>query len=413
MGGSNTRPRIARPDSRPDSRLDRVGVIEVSKRSERRQRRGQSLVFFAFMIFVFAGIMALTFDFGFVLLARRQMQTAVDAAALEGMRDTSDRRENARGLLRLNFDDDLDLDSNATTLGAGIANSLTQGDGYQVTTLGNGTFGTSGMLSNRSDYVYRPDGFELNDANQIHGDMVVGHFDTASTDHSESSSYTRSDFTSDQNGSAFLVRMRRTHDSDGLDAVPDVSSTGGGVPLLIGRLAWLPATSPGDAFSFRRDGTTIRATAIANDRPVVAVFVTTDTRFYPVLPYTLRFDGSTEEWRDSVVADMYVEDPESPGQPLLPLRIAVGTTVSGTATSEPASPEGYVPIVDAGDRIIGFRLFESDPSMIRNDSPRLQDAWAVLGELGQSDRDAVMNANRTEADDLGLVRAPALERSIR
>ena len=76
-----------------------------------KRRRGQSLVLMFFVFVALIGVMALTLDFGFVLLARRQMQTGVNTAAKEGLRgqgltdyDANDeelRRTNARILLRL------------------------------------------------------------------------------------------------------------------------------------------------------------------------------------------------------------------------------------------------------------------------------------------------------------------------
>ena len=111
-----------------------------------KRRRGQSLVLMFFVFVALIGVMALTLDFGFVLLARRQIQTGVNTAAKEGLRgkgltdyDANDeelRRTNARVLLRLNYDDDFDLSGNTTTLGAGIDSSLIQGNGFRSTTIG-------------------------------------------------------------------------------------------------------------------------------------------------------------------------------------------------------------------------------------------------------------------------------------
>ena len=206
-----------------------------------KRRRGQSLVLMFFVFVALIGVMALTLDFGFVLLARRQMQTGVNTAAKEGLRgqgltdyDANDeelRRTNARILLRLAYDDDFDLSGNTTTLGAGIDSSLIQGNGFRSTTIGPPDTTLAEDLANRSTFIYRPDEFQLNQANADHGDMLVGTYNPAGT-HTEASDYVRPDFDSTATDpSSFLVRMRRTHNPDGLDDVPDVSSGGGGLPL--------------------------------------------------------------------------------------------------------------------------------------------------------------------------------------
>lgn len=392
----------------------------MSLRNRKRiadKRRGQSLIMIFFALIVLIGIMALTLDYGFVLLARRQMQTGVNAAALEGLRtideDETEARQNAANLIRNVYDDDMDVTSNETTIGAGIDSSLVQGDGFQSVTLGDGN-GVSSTLANRSQFVYRPDP-QLNDADNLdHGDLVRGNYD-GNAEHDERSSYQRDDFTAETSGNAFLARLRRTHNPNGLDQVSGVSSSGGGLPLMIGHLAWFAATDPLADNSIRRDGVTVRATAIASKRPVVAVFVTASADFYPILPYTIQVNASdgTEVWRDAVVEDMYVEDPENPPNPLSPRRVAIGkpVVVSGPEVTAPASPVGYGAVVDRSGRIVGFRFFPSAPGLRRNDSPRLQDAWGSLGLLSENARNEVLNENRDPSFD--FLSAPALERSIR
>jgi hypothetical protein len=60
-----------------------------SKRMHRRNtrtRHGYALVLFVFLMWVFVGLAALVIDLGLVRLTQRQMQTAADSAALEGLR---------------------------------------------------------------------------------------------------------------------------------------------------------------------------------------------------------------------------------------------------------------------------------------------------------------------------------------
>lgn len=262
----------------------------------RRDRKGQSLILVLLILIALAGVLALTFDYGFVILARRQMQTGVNASALDGLRgqgiatyDVNDqllRRENAQLLLRSNFDDDFDLTSNSSTIGTGVDRSLIQGDGFRSTTIGTGDTTLAEDLANRSTYIYRPNDFELNQDNAVHGDMVVGQSVGSSVPrplsgaaHQEFSDYRRMDFrTSDETDydsalgdGAFLSRLRRTHDPDGLDEVLGISSRGGGLPLLLGLLGWMNAEPGSAAYSIRQDGVVVRATAISRANPATAI----------------------------------------------------------------------------------------------------------------------------------------------
>lgn len=258
-------------------------------------RRGQSLLLMFFIILMLLGVMALTLDFGFVLLARRQMQTGVNSAALEGLRgqgladhDANSeelRRMNAREMLRLNFDDDFDLSANNTTIGAGIDSSLIQGSGFQQATIGPANTTLAEDLANRSSFIFRPDGFELNADNEAYGDMVVGTYDAAvATPHSESPDYSRTDFAPTvTDPTSFLVRMRRTHNPGGLDEVPGVSSRGGGLPLILGRASVIQDEPAGADYSIRRDGVLVRATAIAGAVPARCVGVANRTLSPPLI----------------------------------------------------------------------------------------------------------------------------------
>jgi hypothetical protein len=266
-----------------------------------RNRKGQSLILIFFVLIALAGVLALIFDYGFVLLTRRQMQTGVNSAALEGVRgegtaayDDNDqvlRRESARTLLRLNFDDDFDLFANATTIGAGIDSSLIQRndnaeDELYAYTIGEKDTTLEQDMANRASFIFRPSNFQLNEANEIRGDMVVGqHVDPSDPRplvgalHEEFFDYRRTDFrTSDeadydhQNGdNMFLIRMRRTHNPNEDDEVPAVSSRGGPLPLLLGRLGWMNAEPADASYSIRRDGVVVRAAAISCGNPATVI----------------------------------------------------------------------------------------------------------------------------------------------
>ena len=62
-----------------------LGIGSVRQR-RRPDRAGYALVLFVMMFFGLMGLAALVIDLGFARLAQRQMQTAVDSAALEGLR---------------------------------------------------------------------------------------------------------------------------------------------------------------------------------------------------------------------------------------------------------------------------------------------------------------------------------------
>jgi hypothetical protein len=65
-------------------RVRQCAENDPQKRDPRR--RGYTLVFFAMLMFALMGLAALVIDLGFARLTQRQMQTAVDSAALEGLR---------------------------------------------------------------------------------------------------------------------------------------------------------------------------------------------------------------------------------------------------------------------------------------------------------------------------------------
>src|SRR5436853_621049 len=100
-------------------------------KSKEQVRRDSVLPPFALLLFVIFAFAALVIDMGFVFLTRRQMQTAVDAAALEGLRKRDDpalaaaardaaRRQAASNLTALVFDDNLNPgDGDPLNLGAG------------------------------------------------------------------------------------------------------------------------------------------------------------------------------------------------------------------------------------------------------------------------------------------------------
>ena len=96
-----------------------------SHRYKNQRRSGYVLVLVATLLFGLFAMAALVIDLGFARVAQRQMQTAADAAALEGLRGEGievyeDRQEAAKQLITWTFDDDLDAtNGTAGVLGAG------------------------------------------------------------------------------------------------------------------------------------------------------------------------------------------------------------------------------------------------------------------------------------------------------
>lgn len=292
-------------------------------------REGTVLVGMAVFLFVLLPILALVVHTGFITLTRRQMQTAVHSAALEGLRhrdapaatwtDSTNhpaglwgecgnppdqaaepedyaewlecaRRWSADRHVQMVFDGDLD---------AGTESSVRLGAGPDVQFDGSGGIpvpGTDFVASEKIVGVapFRPH-LERNEDDEPHGDQVAGQYRPGES-HAEGADYVREDFADpesldyldSQPADAFLVRLRRTRPSGqsapALDDVADVSSTGPTVPFLFGRGANTRAIrdssapdpenpDPAALWNRRQRGTIVRATAIAQARPAVTVGV--------------------------------------------------------------------------------------------------------------------------------------------
>jgi putative Flp pilus-assembly TadE/G-like protein len=295
------------------------------------------LVQIAFIVFAMAAVLSLVVDVGFTRITQGQMQNAADAAALEGIRKrdigvlnrvtgqtvndafASDclRRAAANRVVHWVFDDDMDQTNGDPDqqFGAGPIIDLTDGatslHALQTTSV-------------PDSHVYKPD-LQLNQQNQVHGDMVSGRFCyTADPVRSEDASYelqdvvctepqhgsgayARNDFNPnptapqpppglaecpapDQappdpwplpgsgslagvNDSAFLVRLRRSNEFQDLaeQTEPSVGSSGPSLPLVFGKGTTIHGDDPSSPYSVRRDGLTVRATAIAAVRPALHV----------------------------------------------------------------------------------------------------------------------------------------------
>ncbi len=273
--------------------------------------------------FALMAVAALTIDMGFVLLARRQMQTGVDPAALDGLRFRDDipqtwktdiadeqqlvsecgamptpadssnpnyvawlgcaRRWAAQQVVVNTFDDDLNpAHGDPMNFGAGPVVSFENSPGIPA---GGQDIAAAQTIASMPS-VYKPTP-QLNTSDLPQGDMAKGTYSLMDgQSHQEANDYTRADFTygPPPNGAAapsFLVRLRRTSNFQGLDDQPSVSSMGPSLPFLFGRGSTIrkydpaldPPPPPGynPDYNPRVDGITVRATGIASARPVMGV----------------------------------------------------------------------------------------------------------------------------------------------
>ncbi|HUG94098.1 MAG TPA: pilus assembly protein TadG-related protein [Planctomycetaceae bacterium] len=364
------------------------------------------LVLFAVFVFGLMGLAALVIDVGFARLAQRQMQTAAQAAALEGLRFRDDptfadpaegdeaRRQRASDIVAWTFDDDFDPSADPRQFGAGPVLEFT--DGIPLSA----EFNASERIVVPDVPVYKPArhdgqtrGLELNLDDEFHGDMLKGTYhDGPGVFHVEDSSYTRDDF-STTGDTAFLVRMRRTTGANPLDAQPGASTRGPTVPFLFGRGGLLDLDTRGR-------GLTVRATAIADARRAMSAGAADAARDVPgTLPFvlfrpawtgrtldavtTLVFDSAGQVLADGDAVG-FVVDPDARGaltslgqeQTQTPVADA-GSFVAALVANLPAERLGYVPVLaDSAanaaldNHVIGFG-FVDDLAADPEDSTRL------------------------------------------
>jgi len=295
------------------------------------------------------------------------------------------RRAAANRMVRRTFDDDLEPINGdpAYQFGAGPIVGLTEG----ATTLH-----ASQTISVPEPRVYKPDP-QLNQQNQVYGDMVSGRFcytadpvpseggqyevqDIVCTEPQRGSgTYARNDFNpsttvptppaalsecpapdddvpapwpvggsgsiSTVNDSAFLVRLRRSNefaDSQG-QAEPSVASSGPSLPLTFGKGTTIFGDDPTGGYSVRRDGLTVRATAIAAVQPAMRVGVPRTNPPQPgVTPFAIA-DTCVQSPTGAAVTITVSINPATgvmtrtgPGTPPCPTNGLVGRFVANVAT---------------------------------------------------------------------------------
>ena len=294
-----------------------------------RDEGGFLLIQVSFLLLVLMGLAALVIDMGMARATQRFLQSSADAACLDGLRfrdavpgDPSvsdlERRRSAARVASLVHDEDLDLNT--------APEDFLLGAGPQFETgVGGINDPGGGLLVGQGPYM--PALRTNAEGNEVHGDLVAGSFTAVDpTDagnsrwHDESFNYLRNDFqvvspTDAPSAPAFLARLRRTNDRDGFDRQDGVSSAGPTVPFLFGLGSGVLSSDNPDVYDPRRDGITVRATAIADARPVLAAGIARDG-LLGVLPIALDLTDPSiqrvlafrdDSWRQDLVAGALFE----------------------------------------------------------------------------------------------------------
>lgn len=274
------------------------------------QRRGVALVMFVMLVFAFMALAAVCIDVGMAGLTQATMQNAVDTAALEGVasRDFFEHRPGANlfrrplvtDVVRTVFDDDLtptalDSDEDHREYSAGPIFHLEGGMDSPANASATIVVPDPGDYTTAADRYIDDPVLQINRghfgvmADLPEGDMVAGTFQAFASHREEPLTYRRADFVPASDtvpypqaeswkALSFLVRMRRTPlfddpaDLNNPDSNPLVSSSGRPIPFLFGLGSTIHAADGGE-YDPRRDGMTVRATAIATGVPVLSIGV--------------------------------------------------------------------------------------------------------------------------------------------
>lgn len=236
--------------------------MTAPRRRIHARRSGYVLLLVAMLLFGLMALAALTVDIGLARFTQSKMQVAADLAVLEGMRRSpSEASDLVRGLYR---DDDDAEDARKAERTVLLEDGLSDLNASARMTFGR----------------FVPD-LQLNeDDNEDHGDFVRGTFRYVDPDtnervrHAEGPDYRRDDFGRNALGTALLARLRRTPVGlNSLDRDDPISSSGDPLPFLFGMGTMIRGADPDDpaVYSPRHHGLTVRATAIADLRPVLVV----------------------------------------------------------------------------------------------------------------------------------------------
>ncbi|MFO0865647.1 MAG: TadE/TadG family type IV pilus assembly protein [Gemmataceae bacterium] len=150
-----------------------------SRAHAQRRRGGTVLILFVLVLFAMFAIAGLAIDLGLVRVTQKQMQSAADVAALEGVRELGenggndgDRRSFVRDLVGLHYGAALGNDEQNFGFGP-IIDVLPNQNGAS-----GGDLDANGLLAidtAKAKQFYRPT-LATNDGNESRGDMVSGTF---------------------------------------------------------------------------------------------------------------------------------------------------------------------------------------------------------------------------------------------
>jgi hypothetical protein len=171
--------------------------------------------------------------------------------------------------------------------------------------------------------------------------------------------YARNDFNPGADNGAFLVRLRRSNDFEQLPAQtdPEIGSSGPALPLLFGRGTMIRAHDADASYSVRRDGLTVRATAIADAWPAAHVGLPQPAAI-PPMPGVTPF----------VLSDAFVRTVDPSQVPAgCPVTVNTDGSIMGAAGGAAACP---LP----GPSVGRFVAPVNDPT---------RQSWAVVSTIGR------------------------------
>lgn len=287
-------------------------------RNHRPNRRGYILVLFALLLPVLLGFAALVIDLGLARVKLRQMQSATDTAALEGLRDeyrTGGERQSPRWFAAQTFYPEIDPD---------FESYATQQSVLEIT---EDSPPSGGVVQDPRERLWVPNmAANTDDAEQ--GDL---------------------EFISSPSGSQqFFARLRHsTHDIEqGIrhDSPP--------LPYLFGRATVRTTERPSEAI-YR--GISMRSVSVASTTRVLTMGPTVTINGETILG--VEYVASVSDWDNAMVYGIQA------GQEIN--RYTIGEVIPPTMVSSLAtSPNGYVAIFDpnstVANRIVGFGFIDAN-----------------------------------------------------
>jgi len=321
----------------------------------RSNRRGYVMVLFAMLLFGIMAMAALVIDIGFARLAQRQMQTAADSAALEGLRGSGllsyeDCQDNSEQFVAWHFDNDLDA---------------ANGD--------NGAFGTGGSFG----------AGPLVEFSGGAGDPALAASQTMSVD-PDNTAYKPILIRQDETPGDFTVELRRGATNN---ATGNLFSSGPPIPYLFARGSLINRELVVNGITVRATGTARALPAVRVGLPIVDPMTGNELALGAIpIAYELT------DWQANA------DSPEAIAMPAQ--QIGEEVTIVGPGN---ASLTGYCTIylaINGTNRVVGFGWIRNglsadsfDDVAIHNATARLSEAWQALSLLSEPDRIQVRDTN--------------------